>query len=63
MTVSDTRSAPDQPEEMTPLTTAASTNLDDLGTRAADLSADLYADLERERRKECFDRAVARDEQ
>jgi hypothetical protein len=63
MAANDARSAADQPEETTPLTTTVSTNLDDLGTRAADLSADRYADLEREQRKERFDRAIARDRQ
>ena len=62
MTANETRSAADQNDEIAlPTSTTGSTKLDDLGSRAADLSADLYADLEHEQRRERFDRAKTRE--
>jgi hypothetical protein len=61
MTASETRPAADPQDENAHPTSTVSTNLDDLGSRAADLSADLYADLEHEQRKERFDRARERE--
>jgi hypothetical protein len=60
MTSNRSRPDADHPEKSPQNTSAPSSNLEDLGSRAADLSADLYADLEREQRKQRFDRAVAR---
>ena len=60
MTANRTSPPADRSEKASPDGSATSTSLEDLGSRAADLSADLYASLEREQRKERFDRVVTR---
>jgi hypothetical protein len=63
MTQSESHAVKDQPEHLP--TQAPHTTLEDLGSRAADRSADLYAELEHERRDSRYTRALnnAREEQ